>query len=257
VLEVETARQSLESRAGELADHFEQLENRFINAKRELRNDRERRLEEMIGNFANQVVTFDKLYGMLSDCGTPESRQLLAKLEPMRLRKISLVNPFTLSSDYLTVVFSPSVRFEWRFDGYDLGEVTYRVHFDTQRDFASAGQGTTRLAKLDLPPDFPHGPVYWRVEAIGRNGQVIATSDVGYFEFYENSIDRIRRTGVIRVGVACSVEGEFAYFDNTQGRLTGFDIELSRCENVSGSTRSTAGLYRLQLEPAVRFGASQ
>ena len=63
VNKVKTARQSLESRAGELADHFNQLENRFVNANRKMCNDRECRLEEMISNFANQVVTFDKLYG--------------------------------------------------------------------------------------------------------------------------------------------------------------------------------------------------
>jgi len=45
VNKVKTARQSLESRAGELADHFEQLENRFVNANRKMRNDRECRLE--------------------------------------------------------------------------------------------------------------------------------------------------------------------------------------------------------------------
>ena len=181
----------------------------------------------------------------------------LAKLEPMPLRQISVVNPFTLSSDYPTFVFSSSARFEWCFDGYDLGEITYRVHFDTQRDFARAGQGTTRLAKLDLPPDFPHGPVYWNVEAIDRNGQLMATSDDGYFEFYENSNDRIRRTGGIRIGVACSVEEEFSYFDNAQRRLTGFDIELAHCANVSGASGSTASVYRLQREPDFRFGAAQ
>ena len=131
------------------------------------------------------------------------------------------------------------------------------MHFDTQRDFACAGQGTTRLAKLDLPPAFPHGLVYWNVEAIDRNGQLMATSDDGYFEFYENSNDRIRRTGGIRIGVACSVEDEFAYFDNAQRRLTGFDIELAHCANVSGESGSTASVYRPQLEPDFRFGAAQ
>lgn len=230
VRHVEDARQSLETKAGKLAEQFEQLESRFINAKRELRVDREKRLEEMLSNYANQVVTFEKLYNLFATVDTPQSRQMLTKLQPIRLRRISLTSPFSLSGEQPTVVFSPSVQLEWRFEGYDLGEVTYRVHYDRQRDFSSerAMRGTTRLAKMELPPDFQHGPVYWRVEAVDGNDNVLATSDVGYFELYENSIDRIRSTGSIRVGVACSVEGEFAYFDKEHGHLTGYDIELTR-----------------------------
>lgn len=230
VLKVENARQSLEDRAGKLGEQFEQLESRFINAKRELRVDREKRLEEMLSNYANRVVTFEKLYNLYSDVDSPDKQQLLAKLQPLRHRRISLTSPFSLSGEQPTVVFSPSVQLEWRFEGYDLGEVTYRVYYDRQGDFSSdrAERGTTRLAKMELPPHFLHGPVYWRVEAIDGNDEILATSDVGYFEFFENSIDRIRSTGVIRVGVACSSEGEFAYFDKEHGHLTGYDIELTR-----------------------------
>ena len=54
------------------------------------------------------------------------------------------------------------------------------------------------------------------------------SSNVGHFEHYIDSIDRIRTTGTVRIGVAYSAQGEFAYFDEEEGRLTGFDIELSR-----------------------------
>jgi ABC-type amino acid transport substrate-binding protein len=154
----------------------------------------------------------------------------LSVMAPLKLRKIGLVSPYTMSSDHPTVVFSSSVRLEWQFGGRDVGEVAYRVHFDTQKNFQSgqARQASTRLTNYVLPVDFPHGPVFWRVEAIARDGQVQATSDVGMFEFYADSIDRIRHTGLIRVGVACSSQGEFAYFDEQQNRLTGYDIELTR-----------------------------
>ena len=123
----------------------------------------------------------------------------------MQFRRISLISPFTLSSGHPTVVFLPSVRLEWHFENTEVGEVLYRVHYDTRRDFKSSnvGVGTTRLTNLTLPQNFPHGPVYWRVEAVDAQGVVQATSDIGYFEYYANSLDRIRSTGVIRIGVAC------------------------------------------------------
>ena len=230
VLKIEGARQGLEKRAEGLTDQFGQLEHRLTNAKRELRDDRDRRLEEMLGNFTNQVVTFEKLRDVLTQTQTPASRELLTALSPLEHRKIGLISPYTMSREHHAVVFSSSVRLQWQYGGQDLGEVTYRVRFDTQKDFNSgqARQETTRLTNHSLPVDFPHGPVFWQVEAVGRDGQVQATSDVGMFEFYADSIDRIRHTGVIRVGVAVSSQGEFAYFDELQGMLTGFDIELTR-----------------------------
>ena len=230
VHKVETARHGLETRAQELTKQFGQLEHRLTNAKRELRDDRDRRLEEMLGNFANQAVTFDKLHDALEKANTPLTQQLLTVMEPLKLRKIGLVSPYTMSSDQPTVVFTSSVRLQWQFGGHDVGEMAYRVHFDTQKDFqsAQARHEITRLTNQVLPADFPRGPVYWRVEAVNREGQVKATSDIGFFEYYADSIDRIQSTGVIRIGVACSTQGEFAYYDEQQGRLTGYDIELSR-----------------------------
>lgn len=230
IAKIENAKQGLESRAQRLATQFEQLESRVISAKRELRDDRDRKLEETLGEFASQVVTYDKLQAMLTGTNAPQNRELLTALTPMQFRRISLISPFTLSSGHPTVVFLPSVRLEWHFENTEVGEVLYRVHYDTRRDFKSnsAGVGTTRLTNLTLPQNFPHGPVYWRVEAVDAQGVVQATSDVGYFEYYANSLDRIRSTGVIRIGVACAAQSEFAYFDENQGQLTGYDIELSR-----------------------------
>lgn len=230
ILKIDDSKQSLENRATRLADQFETLEDRFLSAKRELRDDRERRLEETLGSFASQMVTYNKLNEMLSGTDNAQNQRLLAAMQPMQLRRISLLSPFTLSSEKPTVVFSPSVRLEWQLDGFEVGEVAYRVLCDTQRDFHSgqAQQETTRLSYCTLPTGFQRGPVYWRVEAIDRTGKVRATSDIGHFEFYANSIDRIRSTGVVRVGVACSADGEFAYFDESQNRLTGHDIELTR-----------------------------
>lgn len=230
ILKIDDSKQGLELRATRLADQFETLEDRFVSAKRELRDDRERRLEETLGSFASQMVTYNKLKEMLSKTDAAENQQLLAAIDPLQFRRISLLSPFTLSSDRPRVVFSPSVRLQWQLDGYELGEIVFRVTCDTQRNFqsGSAEQQTTRLSYCGLPTGFRHGPIYWRVEAIDRAGKVRATSDVGHFEFYANSIDRIRNTGVVRVGVACSTDGEFAYFDETQNRLTGYDIELTR-----------------------------
>lgn len=230
VLQIKDARNELETRATRLADQFGQLEHRLINAKRELRDDRDRRLEELLGSFANQVVTFDKLDQVLEAANDPTSQQLLAALSPLKHRQIRLVGPQSLSADDPAVLFSSSVRLSWQYGRFDVGDVTYRVELDTQPDFRSAAAQTTttRLTNFLLPVDFPHGPVYWRVEAMSREGDVVATSDVGHFEFYTDAIDRIRSTGVIRVGVAYSSQGEFAYFDEQQGRLTGFDIELTR-----------------------------
>lgn len=230
VLQIEDARQGLESRAEKLADQFGLMEHRFINAKRELRHDREQRLEDMLGSFANQVVTVDRLNSALQRAGTPASEQLVAALAPLKKSQINLISPRSLSTQRPTVLFSPSARLKWQFGRHAIGEVNYRVHFDTQPDFRSAHaqQKITRLTNHELPVDFPHGPVFWRVDALAEDGQVIATSNVGNFEFYSDSIDRIRHTGIVRVGVAYSSQGEFAYYDEQQRQLTGYDIELAR-----------------------------
>jgi len=230
ILKISQAKQGLESRAESLGDQFASLETRFLSAKRELRDDRERRLEETLGNFASQMVTYNKLNELLSQTDDAQNQRLLAAMQPMALRRISLLSPFTLSSDKPTVVFAPSVRLEWQLDGYEVGEVVFRVRYGATPDLqrSGAGQGDTRLSYFTLPAGLPHGPVYWQVEAIDAQGQVRATSDLGHFEFYASSIDRIRSTGIVRVGVACSDEGEFAYYDESKGRLTGYDIELTR-----------------------------
>ncbi|QDS97228.1 transporter substrate-binding domain-containing protein [Adhaeretor mobilis] len=230
VLQIEDARQGLESRAEKLADQFGQMEHRFISAKRELRHDREQRLEDMLGSFANDVVTVEKLNSALEQAGTPVSHQLVEALAPLKRSQIDLISPRSLSTDHPAVLFSPTARLKWQFGRHAIGKVKYQVQFDTQPDFRSkhAQQAITRLTNHELPVDFPHGPVYWRVDALSDDGQVIATSSVGNFEFYSDSIDRIRQTGIVRVGVTYSSQGEFAYYDEQQRQLTGYDIELAR-----------------------------
>lgn len=230
VLRVEEARLGLAARAEKLADQFGQLEDRFITAKRQLRDDRDRRVQHLLGNFARQAVTIDQLQQALATSDAMVCSQLLEALAPLKQQTISLISPTQFSSDRPPVLYASEVRLEWDDAEHDVGEVNYRVYLDSQADFASGHVevATTRVPNLLLPVDFPKGPVYWRVEAVDRTGQVQATSEIGLFEHYADSVDRIRRTGVVRVGVAYSAQGEFAYFDEQQSRLTGFDIELSR-----------------------------
>lgn len=230
VLRVEEARLGLEGRAEKLADQFGQLEDRFITAKRQLRDDRDRRVRQVVSNFARQALTVDQLQQALAASDATVCGELLEALAPLRQRTIRLLSPTELSSDRPPVLYSSEVRLEWDDAAHDVGDATYRVYLDAQPDFAGphARMAVTRVANLLLPLDFPKGPVYWRIEALDRTGRVTATSDVGLFEQYADSVDRIRRTGVVRVGVAYSAQGEFAYFDEQQNRLTGFDIELSR-----------------------------
>ncbi|MDC0934778.1 ABC transporter substrate-binding protein [Pirellulales bacterium] len=230
ILQVEDARQGLETRAAILKDQFGQLEHRFLHAKRELRNDRDRRVDKLLSQFSNRVLMAEQLHKALAASSSPACQQVLAALGPLERRQIDLVTPVMLATDQPTVLFANAVRMEWHFPGHEVGEVNYRVSCDVDPSFQSARlkQSITRLTNYQLPPDFPRGPVYWRVEALDRDGSVHATSKVGYFERYVDSIDRIRSTGTVRVGVAYSAQGEFAYFDEQHGRLTGFDIELSR-----------------------------
>ncbi len=230
VLKIEQARQELEDRAAELGEQFGQLEHRFINAKRELRGDREQRMEEMLAGFSNHVITYNQLVEVLSHSADPASGRMLEALAPLGRRHIQLIGPFSLSAEKPTVVFTSAVKLSWQLGLRDFDRVNYRVYYDTQPDFRGehSREATTRMTHHVLPVDFPHGLVYWRVEAVDDHGHVIATSNVGHFEHYSDTIDRIRSTGVVRVGVAYSAQGEFAYFDEAERRLTGYDIELSR-----------------------------
>ena len=173
---VEDARQGLETRAAKLADEFEQLNHRFLHAKRELRDDRDRRVDKLFSQFASQALTAEHLHAMLVMSSSPACQEMAAALAPISHRKINLVSPVMLSSDQPAVLFSNAVRLEWHFAGHDVGEVTYRISCDVSPSFQTGQlkQSITRLTNFQLPADFPRGPVYWRVEALHHDGTVRA-----------------------------------------------------------------------------------
>ena len=67
------------------------------------------------------------------------------------------------------------------------------------------------------------GLVYWRV-LIGEPNE---SPMVGQFECYANALDRIGRTGEVRVGISAMEAPPFVYRDETSGQVTGFDHELA------------------------------
>lgn len=189
------------------------------------------------------------LFALVLGCFVP--------LTPASLSIPSHPPPILLEPELEEEVISLHGALRWDVDP-EVDVLRYEVQLSQSENFSHSEKQVvarpflpfTRVEELarSLPIQNEKGKVHWRVRAVLPDGEEGAWSEPGAFFFFSDSLDRIRRRGLIRIATSSTQDEEIFAFLDAHNRWTGLDIELVR--EIAG--RIGRELNRdIQLDPRV------
>jgi glutamine transport system substrate-binding protein len=120
-------------------------------------------------------------------------------------------------------ILAEDFTIKWQYDAEEPGTV-YEVEILNLRS-KNRHVSKTSLKRQKI---VVHGPLRVTVRATSPQEGTVSSMPVD-IEYYRDSIDRIRKTGVLQVGVhEDNMAGVFCYMDGQSGQLRGADIDLSQ-----------------------------
>lgn len=145
---------------------------------------------------------------------------------------VFLKRPATVVGERPHVIYASTdsqIRFEWMPTASAERPEAYTLQFSRSREFEEVAEfGTAFEIKSISAEEIEkelgaelRGIVYWRVLPESDATQAM----VGCFEYYTSAMERIGRTGMVRVGLSASESKPFVYEE--KGALTGSDYELA------------------------------
>jgi len=134
-------------------------------------------------------------------------------------------------------------------------DLMYRLQVAKSRDFLHGTilnviiKDTSYAVRTTNLPDFS-GELYWRAKQLNRPGRKDLFPQDGWstpvrFEHYGSSIERVRATGILRVGV--NVSNGFSVYRGVNHEFKGFDIEI--IDYLADYIRSEEDLDALEIKP--------
>lgn len=223
---------------------------------------------EIRADVADFISHFVNINEPVQDQQQPSSD---SNLTDWKLPKPTLVSPISLNRSDPFVILGNRARLQWYPPTMSAENYEYQVELSNQRFIESGDtdnnvihsrivpESTMEISSKEtvehVPPIF--GQIYWRVRyrelgAIDTeaqtNGKWSRWSDVGLFRFYQNTLQRIRSTKKVIIGIGSSFDNRFSQFLNNE--LTGFDIELARMiVDELGQRLKRNNEKRLELKP--------
>ncbi|MEW8030139.1 MAG: transporter substrate-binding domain-containing protein [Candidatus Thiodiazotropha sp.] len=191
--------------------------------------DIENRLRDIKSEILANAVSYQDLQEVIE---SPDPEIVVERLTRPRVR---LINPISVDRQRPVVLFQNNVQLEWLFPGRELGEEEFCVQIANNPGFNDINLIQNIRHSLDSYDikldDQMKGRLYWRVAATSKDcteQRELNWSEIGIFDLYSNTLDRIKSTGDVRIGISSSYEGYFAFLDSKDQRLKGIDIDLAR-----------------------------
>jgi ABC-type amino acid transport substrate-binding protein len=214
-----------EAKIGELIGRFE-LERTKL-------GDAETTIERQRDALARSV-SYEALLRILE---APDKAAVIARLQAeQKAPRIDIVRPFSPSLNDRKTVLGGNVRLEWFNPGILPEGYRYIVQVSGQPGFplGASFEEMRQLATYDLTykkvQEYNLGnTIYWRValkNLAEPSDAALEWTETGVFDYYPTTLDRIRSTGKLLVGISASYDGKFSY--EKDGARQGFEIELAQ-----------------------------